>query len=104
MPSTIGDILGDHSIKGDNKMIELEDEKYDEDLRKGRIAAETLKKPLTFFEAVEELKLPKAEETDGKKKGPSKKSSVALTILPHHMITKIDLGGFKNLRFSRAGL
>jgi hypothetical protein len=26
---------------------------------KGRIAAETLKKPLTFFEAVESLRMPK---------------------------------------------
>lgn len=51
LPSTIGDILGDPSIKGDNHvLIEREDEKYDEDLRKGRFAAETLKKPLTFFE------------------------------------------------------
>ena len=64
LPSTIGDILGDPSIKGDNKMIDLEDEIYDENLRKGRIAAETLQKPLTFFEAVEVLKLPKAEEVE----------------------------------------
>ena len=86
-------------------MIELEDEKYDQDLRKGRIAAETLQKPLTFFEAIEELKLPKAEEVEGNKKsGGRAKQNVSLTILPQHMITKIDLGGFKNLRFSRAGL
>ena len=85
-------------------MVELEDEKYDQDLRKGRIVAETLQKPLTFFEAVEALKLPKAEEGgDGQKKRGDKKS-VSLTILPHHMITQIDLSGFKNLRFSRAGL
>jgi len=42
-------------------------------MRRGRIAAETLKKPLTFFEAVEALKLPKHDEaTEGKKKDSKK--------------------------------
>lgn len=106
LPSSIGQVLSDPSIKGDNKMIDLDDEKYNESLRKGRIAAETLQKPLTFFEAVEALKLPKAEDVEGNKKqgGSRQKNNVALTILPQHMITKIDLSGFKNLRFSRAGL
>jgi hypothetical protein len=84
-------------------MIELEDEKYDQDLRKGRIAAETLKKPLTFFEAVEALELPKSDDIDPKQKKHGKKE-IALTFKPHHMLTQIDLSGFKNLRFSKAGL
>ena len=43
-------------------MIQEADEKLNDNMRKGRIAAETLKKPLTFFEAVEALKLPKHDE------------------------------------------
>ena len=36
---------------------------------KGRIAAETLTKPLTFFEAVEALRMPKLiQDNDDKKK------------------------------------
>lgn len=62
LPTKLKDILGDPSIKGEDKMVERDDEKYNEDLRKGRIAAETLKKPLTFFEAVEALKLPRNED------------------------------------------
>ena len=54
---------------GDDPMIKEEDEKLNEGMRKGRIAAETLKKPLTFFEAVEALRLPKHDEaSEGKKK------------------------------------
>jgi hypothetical protein len=104
LPSSIGDILGDPSIKGDNKLVDMEDELYDQDLRKGRIAAETLQKPLTFFEAVESLRLPRSEDVPEGKRGARDKKAVSLTILPHHMITKIDLSGFKNLRFSKAGL
>lgn len=69
-------------------------------MRKGRIAAETLSKPLTFFEAVEALRMPKT--IDG---GKDKKPKVNLAgFSEHHMITKIDLSGFKSLRFSKAGL
>lgn len=83
-------------------MVEIEDEKFDEGLRKGRIAAETLKKPMTFFEAVEALKLPKIDEaTDGKKE--KKKNAPSFHFEPHHMLLKIDLSGFEFLRFSRAG-
>ena len=56
----------------------MEDEKFDEGLRKGRIAAETLTKPMTFFEAVENLKL-KTEKDDPKeqkKKGEAKKNPI----------------------------
>lgn len=68
--------MGDPSIIGDNALIERENEEFDENLRKGRIAAETLKKPLTFFEAVEKLRLntekidPKATKAKGDKKNP----------------------------------
>jgi hypothetical protein len=56
-------------------------------LRKGRIAAETLKKPLTFFEAVETLKLPKHDEaSEGKKKQPGDKKVKELVFEPHHKI------------------
>lgn len=82
----------------------MEDEQYDQDLRKGRIAAETLKKPLTFFEAVEALRFPRAEEGGDDKKKQGKKGAGIITAEPHHLITKIDLSGFKNLRFSKAGL
>ena len=67
-------------------MIEMEDEKFDEGLRKGRIAAETLKKPMTFFEAVEALKLPKMDEASGDKKGEKKKNVPAFNFEPHQMI------------------
>lgn len=69
LPSTLGQIMNDPSIMGDDPMIKEEDEKLNEGMRKGRIAAETLKKPLTFFEAVEALRLPKHDEaSEGKKK------------------------------------
>lgn len=60
---------------------------------------------MTFFEAVEALRMPKAEDGggDGKKKG-EKRSAASISTQQHHLITKIDLSGFKNLRFSRAGL
>jgi hypothetical protein len=53
LPGGLGGLLGDASIVGDSKLIERENEEFDENLRKGRIAAETLMKPMTFFEAVE---------------------------------------------------
>lgn len=67
LPGKLGALFGDPSIKGDNKMVEIEDEKFDEQRRKGRIAAETLMKPMTFFEAVEALDLPKTDPNEGKK-------------------------------------
>jgi len=85
-------------------MVLREDEKFDADLRKGRIAAETLMKPMTFFEAVEALKLPKAEEGGEKKKGDKKGGNTIISTQTHHLVTKIDLSGFKFLRFSKAGL
>ena len=42
MPSTLGYILQDQSILGNIPLLRDEDEKFDEDLRKGRIVAETL--------------------------------------------------------------
>ena len=62
LPSTLGQIMNDPSIMGNDPMIQEADEKLNDNMRKGRIAAETLKKPLTFFEAVEALKLPKHDE------------------------------------------
>ena len=85
-------------------MIEREDEEYDSNLRKGRIAAETLKKPMTFFEAVENLRLPKHEEGGDEKKKKGEKKGGIITVEPQHLITNCDLSGFKNLRFSKAGL
>jgi len=79
LPSALSSLLGDPSIKGECAVIQREDEKYDADLRKGRIAAETLQKPLTFFEAVEALNLPKAEDGGEKKKG-EKKTITSLTM------------------------
>ena len=56
-------------------------------------------KPLTFNEAIEKMKLPKGEAP---KKGEKKKMPA---ILKEHMhLERIDLSGFKNLRFSRSGL
>ena len=68
LPSTLGKILEDPSVVGDNKLVQREDEKFDYDLKHGRIAAETLEKPLTFFEAVEALNFPKSEDSGDKKK------------------------------------
>jgi hypothetical protein len=59
-------------VLGDNKLVEQEDELFDQNIRKGRIAAETLKKPMTFFEAVEALRLPKIEESTDKKQDKKK--------------------------------
>ena len=95
--------MDDPTIIGDNKLVEHEDEKFEENVRRGKIAAETLKKPMTFFEAVEALKLPKFDESwDGKKKEKNKVNTFVFE--PHHMILSIDLCGFEFLRFSRAGL
>ena len=57
------------------------------------------KEPLTFGEAVEFLRLPKGEAP---KKGERKKKE--LSIMPHHMLEKIDLSGFRYKRFSRSGM
>lgn len=104
LPSTLGQVLNDPAIVGENQLIQQEDEKFDEGLRKGRIAAETLKQPLTFFEAVEALRLPKVDESGGDDKKNKKKSAISnFSLEPHHMILQIDLSGFQFLRFSRAG-
>ena len=66
-------------------MIQEEDEKFDEGLRKGRIAAETLRKPMTFFEAVEALKLQQIDESAEDKKN-KKKTATSFNFEPHHMI------------------
>lgn len=63
LPGTVSHIFNDPSILGENKLVQEEDEKFDENLRRGRIAAETLKKPMTFFEAVEALDLPKSSDS-----------------------------------------
>ena len=78
LPGSLGNLLGDPSINGDVKMIQIEDEKFDEGLRQGRIAAETLTKPMTFFEAVENLKLKteKEDPKEQKKKGEGKKNPI----------------------------
>lgn len=55
---------------------------------------------MTFFEAVEALKLPKPSE-DGDKK---KKKGPMTVFSEHQLLTRIDLSGFKNLRFSKAGM
>ncbi|CDW87985.1 UNKNOWN [Stylonychia lemnae] len=84
MPSTLGQLLGDDSIVGDDKKSTEPD---------------NLKIPQTFGEAVEFLRLPKGEAP---KKGERKKKE--LTVQPHHMLEKIDLSGFRHKRFSRSGM
>ena len=59
---------------------------------------------MTFFEAVESLRLPKPEEGDKKKQAGQKKPKELGNLSPRLLLSKIDLSGFKNLRFSRAGL
>lgn len=39
LPSNLKDLLKDPSIKGDHELIKEEDEKFDQNLMKGRIAA-----------------------------------------------------------------
>ena len=58
-PGKISDLLNDDSLKGDHALIEREDLEFDEKLRKGKLAAEALTKPLTFFEAVDAIPFPK---------------------------------------------
>ena len=72
LPGGLGQLLGDASIVGDNKLIDRDNEEFDENLRKGRIAAETLMQPMTFFEAVENLKLKTEKEDPKAKKGDKK--------------------------------
>lgn len=79
LPGSLGDLLGDASILGDNKLIERENEEFDANLRKGRIAAETLMKPMTFFEAVEKLKLKTEKEDPKVKKGEKKNPIISQT-------------------------
>ena len=54
------------------------------------------------------LKLPKGEPPKkGEKVGgaTSSKKNQGLSVLPqHHLLEKIDLSGFRYMRFSRAGL
>ena len=100
--SQTGKLFKDQSLIGDYAFQRDEDEKFNEALRHGRIVAQTLQKPMTFYEAVEALRLPRLEDnSEGKKKDNKKKE---LKWEPHHLLTKIDLSGFKFLRFSRAGL
>ena len=103
LPSSLSKLLDIPSAIGEHPLIQEEDEKFDENARKGRLAAETLKKPTTFFEAVEALRLPRAASDDDKKKGAKKVLSINM-LDEHAMIQKIDLSGYKHLRFSKAGL
>jgi hypothetical protein len=64
---------------------------------------------MTFFEAVEALKVAKidvqqADDDNDKKKKNNKDKIVEFKFEPHQLITSIDLSGFKFMRFSRAGL
>ena len=107
LPSTVSYIFEDPSIIGTNKLVQETDEKWDQDLLRGRIAAETLKKPMTFFEAVEALRMPKGESNaaDMGKKGKASMTSdkkIEPKWLPHHLsLVSIDLSGYKSLRFSK---
>jgi len=58
---------------------------------------------MTFFEAVENLKL-KTEKEDPKAKKGDKKIPIINQTQDQMNMTRIDLSGFKSLRFSRAGL
>ena len=71
-----------------------------------RIDAETLSKPMTFFEAVEALKFPTEDAGDEKQKGPGMKPKKVKEIRyeEHHYTQVVNLSGFRRLRFSRAGL
>ena len=102
----MGHILQDASIVGEHRLIQREDEEFDANLRRMRIAAETLSKPMTFFEAVEALKFPAEEPSDDKQKGAAAKSKKVKEIKyeEHHYTQVVNLSGFRNLRFSRAGL
>jgi len=82
MPTTLGQLLGDDSIIGEEK----KEDKSGKDRQ-------------TFGEAIEVLKLPKGEPP---KKGEKKKKEIS--VLPHHMLEKIDLSGFRHKRFSRSAL
>jgi hypothetical protein len=103
-PSKISELLQDESIKGDHALVVQEDLEFDERARKGKLAAEALAKPLTFFEAVDAIPFPKSKDDDDKAKKQKKKKDEVMEYSPEHMIQKIDLSGYKNLRFSRAGL
>lgn len=104
-PSKISELLNDDSLKGDHALVEREDLEFDERLRKGNMAANALTKPLTFFEAVDMIPFPKPKDDDEKnKKARGRKKDEVMVYNPDHMLQKIDLSGYKDLRFSRAGL
>ena len=96
MPPTLGKLLGDESIIEDPKSTQAE-----------KIAQEELDK-MSFAEAVEKLKLPKASDILSNKKGGSqgqnnKKKDFKFT--PEQLaLEKIELSGFSKKRFSRAAL
>ena len=94
MPTTLGQLLGDESIIEDPKSTQAD-----------KIAQEELSK-MSFAEAVERLKLPKASDILQPKKGSSasnKKKDFKFT--PEQLtLEKIDLSGFRLKRFSRAAL
>ena len=87
LPQTVGTLLGDDSL------ISEEDTKKEKEVSKeGRGV-------VYFNDAIELLRLPRGEPP---KKGEKKK---AIPLTKEHMsLEKIDLSGFKGLRFSRAGM
>lgn len=103
-PDKISTLLSDPSLKGEHPLIEQEEDEFDKNALKGKLAAETLKKPLTFFEAVEKIPIPKKVEEDKKKGGGQRKKGEVLNYEPQFMISRIDLSGYKHLRFSRLAL
>ena len=99
VPKTLGGIFDDPSIQGnDLPCIEI-DKHFEDNLKKGVIDATSLKRSMTFFEAVEYLRLPMGGDGGAGKNGAAKKVPAMVPGLKdHHMLTKIDLSGFNRFK------
>lgn len=96
LPSSLGQMLGDDSV-------EQEPEKPGKK-HGGADGGEESKDVYSFSEAVELMKLPRAESGKGNQKQPGNAKKKDLKLSAAHMaLEKIDLSGFVNKRFSRSG-
>ena len=91
LPTTIGQLLGDDSI-------------IEETFTSKRKGEEDKHDPYSFAEAVELMRLPKSDQTGGKKgQGASNKKKEIKMNSEHMSLERIDLSGFRMKRFSRSG-
>ena len=79
LPLSLGQIFEQPALLGDDPPAKEIDAEFEKELKKGVINAEKLKKPMTFFEAVEYLRLP-LPQANADKKGAKKKQGPGLNV------------------------